>query len=178
MHAWQMNFGYLVGGAFRAVLIGGALAALAAPLVGAPIEQPFFLIVAVLLLTIGFGSLGTIVGIYAESFDHTSFINNIVILPLTFLGGVFYSVDRLGDPWEALSHANPLFYVVDALRYGFLGHSDVGAGISFAVLAAMSLALLAWSQYLFTTRAKTEALGSAHEKAPEPRRPPHHARRG
>ncbi len=154
MHAWQMNFGYLVGGAFRAILIGGALAALAAPLVGAPIEQPFFLIIAVLLLTIGFGSLGTIVGIYAESFDHTSFINNIVILPLTFLGGVFYSVDRLGDPWEALSHANPLFYVVDALRYGFLGHSDVGAPISFAVLAAMSLALLAWSQYLFTTGRK------------------------
>jgi ABC-2 type transport system permease protein len=154
MHAWQMNLGYLVGGAFRAILIGGALAALAAPLVGAPIEQPFFLIIAVLLLTVGFGSLGTIVGIYAESFDHTSFINNIVILPLTFLGGVFYSVDRLGDPWETLSHANPLFYVVDALRYGFLGHSDVGAGISFAVLAAMSLALLAWSQYLFTTGRK------------------------
>ncbi len=50
-----------------------------------------------------------------------------MILPLTFLGGVFYSVDRLGSPWEQLSHANPLFYVVDAVRYGFLGTSDVGA---------------------------------------------------
>jgi ABC-2 type transport system permease protein len=154
MHAWQMNIGYLAGGAFRAGLIGAALAAAAAVLVDAPIEHPLLVIVAVILLTTGFGSLGTIVGIFAESFDHTSFINNIVILPLTFLGGVFYSVDRLGAPWEALSHANPLFYVVDALRYAFLGHSDVGAGISFAVLAAMSLALLGWSQYLFTTGRK------------------------
>ena len=102
----------------------------------------------------GFGALGTIVGIYAESFDHTSFINNIVILPLTFLGGVFYSVDSLGSPWETLSHVNPLFYVVDAMRYGFLGVSDAGAPLAFAVLAAMTLALLAWAQYLFSTGRK------------------------
>jgi ABC-2 type transport system permease protein len=154
MHAWQMNIGYLVGGAFRALVIGGALAAVAAPITGAPIEHPLLLTCAVLLLVVGFGSLGTVVGIYAESFDHTSFINNIVILPLTFLGGVFYSVDRLGSPWEEISHANPLFYVVDAVRYGFLGISDVGAGISFAVLAAMAFALLAWSQYLFASGRK------------------------
>jgi ABC-2 type transport system permease protein len=154
MHAWQMNLGFLAGGAFRALLIGGALAAVAVPVTGAPVEEPVLLTAAVLLLVIGFGSLGTIVGIFAESFDHTSFINNIVILPLTFLGGVFYSIDSLSSPWEAISHANPLFYVVDAVRYGFLGTSDVGAGISFAVLAAMALALLAWSQYLFTSGRK------------------------
>jgi ABC-2 type transport system permease protein len=154
MHPWQMNTGFLAGGAFRALIIGGALAALAVPITGSPVEQPFFLVLALLLLVSAFGSLGTIVGIYAESFDHTSFINNIVILPLTFLGGVFYSVDRLGSPWEALSHANPLFYVVDAVRYGFLGVSDAGAGLSFAVLTAMTLALLAWSQYLFTSGRK------------------------
>ena len=137
MHAWQMNVGYTVGGAFRALIIGGALTALAAPLVGAPIENPLLLLLAVTLLMVGFGALGIIVGIYAESFDHTSFINNIVILPLTFLGGVFYSIDRLGSPWEQISHVNPLFYVVDAVRYGFLGVSDVNPAISFSVLAVM-----------------------------------------
>ena len=81
-------------------------------------------------------------------------IKAVVIDLTTFLGGVFYSVDRLGSPWEGISHANPLFYVVDAIRYGFLGTSDVGAPISFAILAAMSLALLAWSQYLFTSGRK------------------------
>jgi ABC-2 type transport system permease protein len=154
MHHWQVNLGYLIGGAFRALIIGGALAALALPITGAPVVHPALLILAVLLLVAGFGSLGTIVGIYAESFDHTSFINNLVILPLTFLGGVFYSIDRLGSPWEGLSHANPLFYVVEAIRYGFLGTSDVAPGIAFAVVAAMCLALLAWSQWLFTSGRK------------------------
>lgn len=154
IHHWQVNVGYLIGGAFRALIIGVGLAALALPITGAPIEHPSLLLVAVLLLVCGFGALGTIVGIYAETFDHTSFINNIVILPLTFLGGVFYSIDRLGSPWEGLSHANPLFYVVDAVRYGFLGTSEVGAGISFAVLLAMTAALLAWAQYLFSSGRK------------------------
>ena len=67
MHAWQMNMGFLVGGAFRALIIGGALAALAVPITGASVEQPFFLLLAVLLMVAAFGSLGTIVGIYAES---------------------------------------------------------------------------------------------------------------
>ena len=154
MHPWQMNFGFLVGGAFRALLIGGAVTAVAVPVTGAPVEHPFLLFAALLLLVTGFGSLGTIVGIFAESFDHTSFINNIVILPLTFLGGVFYSVDRLASPWDTVSHANPLFYVVDAVRYGFLGTSDAHAAVSFGVLAAMALGLYAWSQYLFTSGRK------------------------
>jgi ABC-2 type transport system permease protein len=77
-----------------------------------------------------------------------------VILPLTFLGGVFYSVSRLGAPWEQLSHVNPLFYVVETIRYGFLGTSDVSPWIAFAVVAAMCLALLAWSQWLFTSGRK------------------------
>src|SRR3954465_3563193 len=81
MHHWQVNVGYLIGGAFRALIIGIALAAAAIAITGAPIVHPALLAVAVLLLVAGFGSLGTIVGIYAESFDHTSFINNIVILP-------------------------------------------------------------------------------------------------
>jgi ABC-2 type transport system permease protein len=154
IHHWQVNAGYLIGGAFRALIIGVGLAVLAVPITGAPIERPALLALAVLLLVVGFGALGTIVGIYAETFDHTSFINNIVILPLTFLGGVFYSIDRLGSPWEALSHANPLFYVVEAVRYGFLGVSDVRPWIAFAVVAGMCLALLAWSQWLFTSGRK------------------------
>jgi ABC-2 type transport system permease protein len=154
MHHWQVNAGYLIGGAFRALIIGVSLAALAIPITGAPVEHPAQLFVAVILLVAGFSALGTIVGIYAETFDHTSFINNIVILPLTFLGGVFYSIDRLGSPWEALSHANPLFYVVEAVRYGFLGTSDVSPWIAFGVVTAMCLALVAWAQWLFSTGRK------------------------
>jgi ABC-2 type transport system permease protein len=151
MRPWQMNLGLTIGGAFRAVLIGIALAALAIPLTGAPVERPLALAAAVLLLVALFGALGVVVGIYAETFDHHTFINNIVILPLTFVGGVFYSVEVLPSPWEEFSHANPLFYVVNTMRYGFLGSSDVSVWLSFAVTAAIAAAVVAWSQYLFTT---------------------------
>jgi ABC-2 type transport system permease protein len=151
MRPWQMNLGLTIGGAFRAVLIGIALAALAIPLTGAPVERPLALAAAVLLLVALFGALGVVVGIYAETFDHHTFINNIVILPLTFVGGVFYSVEVLPSPWEEFSHANPLFYVVNTIRYGFLGSSDVSVWLSFAVTAAIAAAVVAWSQYLFTT---------------------------
>ncbi len=77
-----------------------------------------------------------------------------MILPLTFLGGVFYQVTSLASPWEELSHANPIFYIVDAVRYGFLGVSDASLWLSFGVTAAMAIAMVAWSQYLFTTGKK------------------------
>jgi ABC-2 type transport system permease protein len=151
MHPWQMNLGLTVGGAFRALLIGLALGALAVPLTGAPVERPLAMVAATLLLVTLFGALGVVVGIYAETFDHHTFVNNIVILPLTFVGGVFYSVEVLSSPWEELSHANPLFYVVNALRYGFLGTTDVSVWLSFAVTAGIAAAIVAWSQYLFST---------------------------
>jgi ABC-2 type transport system permease protein len=154
MHPWQMNVGLAVGGAYRALLIGIALTALAIPLTGVPMERPLALIGAVLLLLVLFGALGTVVGIYAETFDHHTFINNIVILPLTFVGGVFYSVEILPSPWEELSHLNPLFYVVNTVRYGFLGISDVSVALSFAVTAAIAVAVAAWSQWLFVTGRK------------------------
>ncbi len=154
MHSWQMNLGFAVGGAFRALIIGVALTALAVPLTGAPVHNPAALVLAIALLMAGFGALGIVVGIYAETFDHISFVNNIVILPLTFLGGVFYSVSRLGSPWEQVSHANPLFYVVEAVRYGFLGSADVSPWIAFGVIAAIAALLIAWSQYLFSSGRK------------------------
>ena len=77
-----------------------------------------------------FASLGVIVGIYAQTWDHHSFVSNLVIQPLAFVGGVFYSVDILPSPWHELSHANPLFYMVDAIRHGFLGRERrVAAGV-------------------------------------------------
>jgi ABC-2 type transport system permease protein len=151
MHPWQMNLGLAIGGAFRALLIGAALTALAIPLTGAPVEEPLALIAAIALLVALFAALGVVVGIYAETFDHHTFVNNIVILPLTFVGGVFYSVEILPSPWEEISHANPIFYLVNAVRYGFLGASDVPVWLSFAVTAAFTFAVVAWSQYLFAT---------------------------
>ena len=157
MHPWQMTLGYLVGGAFRAAAIGGSLLVLAIVLVGAPVERPFALLAAIVLALVLFSSLGTVVGIYAETWDHTTFVSNIVILPLAFVGGVFYSVDVLPSPWYELSHVNPIFYLVNAVRFGFLGHADVSVWLSLGVTAALAVPAYLWAQYLFTTGKRLKA---------------------
>ncbi len=157
MRSWEINLGMSLGGAIRALLIGGALLALAIPVTGVPVHHPFELALAVALTLVLFCSLGIVVGIYAQTFDHQSFVNNIVILPLTFLGGVFYSISLLPSPWEEISHVNPLFYVVNAVRYGFLGTSDASIGLSLAVVAVLAAATVAWSSWLFATGRKLKA---------------------
>ena len=157
MHAWQMNLGFNVGGIIRALAIGLGLGAVAVPVTGAPVEQPLVLVPAVLLGLVLFGALGTIVGIFAETFDHHTFVNNIVILPLVFVGGVFYSVDLLPSPWHELTHVNPIFYLVNAVRYGFLGTSDVSVALCMAVTAGLAVPAYLWSQWLFTSGRKLKA---------------------
>jgi ABC-2 type transport system permease protein len=136
MRSWEVNLGLVLGGVARALVIGAALMALAMTM---------------------FGSLGVIVGIYAETFDHHTFVNNILILPLTFLGGVFYSVSRLGSPWSEISHLNPIFYLVNAMRYGFLGTADVSVALSLGITAVLAAATVAWSSYLFSTGRRLKA---------------------
>jgi ABC-2 type transport system permease protein len=151
MRAWEVNVGLTLGGIVRALLIGIALLALALPVTGVPVREPVVLVLAVVFALMLFGSLGVVVGIYAESWDHTGFVNNIVILPLTFLGGVFYSVSVLPSPWQELSHANPIFFLVQAVRYGFLGTSDVSVWLALGVTAALAAVCVAWSAWLFRT---------------------------
>ena len=157
MHSWQMNLGFNVGGVLRALAIGLGLALVAIPLTGVPVREPLVLLPALFFGLVLFAALGTIVGIFAETFDHHTFVNNIVILPLAFVGGVFYSVDGLAAPWHELSHFNPVFYLVNAVRYGFLGESDVSVGLSLAVLVALAVPAYLWSQWLFTSGRRLKA---------------------
>jgi ABC-2 type transport system permease protein len=157
MRAWQVNLGVNIGGLVRALAIGVLLLAAAAPLTGVPVEHPLVALFAVLLGLVLFSALGTVVGIFAETFDHHTFVNNIVILPLAFVGGVFYSVDSLGSPWHELSHFNPVFYLVNAVRYGFLGTSDASVWLCLGVTAALAIPTYLWSQWLFTSGRKLKA---------------------
>jgi ABC-2 type transport system permease protein len=151
MRPWEVNLALSIGGVVRALLIGIGLLVLSLPIVAVPIAHPLALVVAVALVLILFASFGVIVGIYAQSWDHSAFVTNIVILPLTFLGGVFYSVDLLPSPWHEISHVNPIFYVLNAVRYGFLGASDVSIWLSLGVCAALAGAAVAFSSWLFST---------------------------
>ena len=157
MRNWEVNLGLSLGGAVRALAIAVGLLLLALPVTSVPIHHPLELVAAVVLALVLFSSLGVVVGIYAETFDHHTFVNNIVILPLTFLGGVFYSIDRLPSPWHEISHANPIFYLINAVRWGFLGTSDVSVALSLAVTAALAAAAVAWSSWLFATGRRLKA---------------------
>ncbi len=157
MRPWQMNLGYFVGGVFRALLIGGALLALSMPLTGVRVAEPLALAAAVVVGLLLFGAVGIVIGIFAQTFDHSTFFVNIVVLPLAFLGGVFYSVEQLPSPWEELSMINPVFYLVDAMRFGILGASDVSPWLSLAVVTALAVPAYAWSQWLFTSGRKLKA---------------------
>jgi ABC-2 type transport system permease protein len=157
MRPWQMNLGFNIGGVVRSLAIGIGLVVLAVPLTGVGIERPVELAIAVALGLTLFGALGTVAGIFAETFDHITFVNNIVILPMAFLGGVFYSIDSLPSPWEELSHANPVFYLVNAVRYGFLGSADANVWLCLGVTAALAMPAYAWSQWLFSSGRRLKA---------------------
>ena len=157
MRPWEVQLGLSFGGVVRALAIGVGLLGLALPVTGAPIRQPLALLVAVALILVLFASLGVIVGIYAETWDQAGFVNNIIILPLSFLGGVFYSVDLLPAPWHELSHVNPIFYLVNAVRYGFLGSSDVPIGIALGVTALFALGFVLWSAAMFRSGRRLKA---------------------
>jgi ABC-2 type transport system permease protein len=154
MRNWEINLGLSIGGIVRALLIGIALLVLALPITHVPIHQPVVLVTGVALGLTMFASLGVVVGIYAKSWDHAGFVQNILIVPLSFLGGVFYSVGTLPSPWREVSHANPVFYLVQAVRYGFLGTSDVPVGLALGITATLAFATVAWSAWLFSSGKK------------------------
>ena len=86
------------------------------------------------------GTLGLLAGIVAEKFDQMAVFQNFIIMPLTFLSGVFYSINSLPEFWRTVSHFNPVFYMIDGFRYGFFGHSDVSPWLSLSVVTICWLA--------------------------------------
>ncbi len=157
MRPWEVNLGLAFGGVVRALAIGGALLVLAITVTDVPVRQPLVLALAVAILLVLFASLGVVVGVYAETWDQAGFVNNIVILPLSFLGGVFYSVELLPSPWQEISHVNPIFFLINAIRYGFLGTSDVPVAVALGVTAALALACVAWSATIFRSGRRLKA---------------------
>jgi ABC-2 type transport system permease protein len=148
---WEVNIGLAIGGVVRGLLTGLLLLVLAIAMTGIGVAQPLVLIVATVLVLIAFAQLGVLTGIYANSWDGMAFMSSLVILPLSFLGGTFYSVDRLPAGWEVVSHLNPMFYLVQAYRIGFLGHGDVPTWLALLVLAALAAGLSAWCGWVFRT---------------------------
>jgi ABC-2 type transport system permease protein len=132
---------YVCAAAVRGVVVGAGVALAAALFVPARMAAPLWALAFVVLGAGLLGALGLVAGILSEKIDQLAAFQNFVIVPLTFLSGVFYSIHSLPALWQGLSHLNPFFYLIDGFRYGFFGISDVSPVTSLAVLA-VSLALV------------------------------------
>ena len=109
----------------------------------------FYIFIGAFLGTFILGALGFITGLWAEKFDHTATITNFIINPLSFLSGVFYSIERLPDFFQSISKINPFFYIIDICRFGFLGTSDGSIGIGLVYLTILSVIVWLISYYLY-----------------------------
>ncbi|MEX1082383.1 MAG: ABC transporter permease [Halofilum sp. (in: g-proteobacteria)] len=143
--------GYVTAGAFRGLLVGAIVAALAIPFTGIHLHDPIATLAVAILTAIAFALAGLINGILARDFDETSVVSTFVIMPLTYLGGVFYSVARLPEPWAQISLGNPMLYMVDGFRYGLLGVSDVPLAATFSLLAVL-IVTLGWLCHVMIAR--------------------------
>ena len=126
---------YLLAAMVRGLVVGLGVLAVAAWFVDLGVEHPLWLIAFALAGSGVMGALGVIAGLYSDKVDELAAFQNFIILPLTFLSGVFYSIQSLPPFWRTLSLFNPILYMVDGFRYGFLGQSDVSPGVSLAIVA-------------------------------------------
>jgi ABC-2 type transport system permease protein len=140
---WLIVGGYAAGGVVRGVLVGVAVTAVSLVFTHLPVHHLLVVLTALLLTSLTFALGGFLNALFAKNFDQVNWIPAFVLTPLTYFGGVFYSVSLLPDWARSLSYANPILYMVNAFRFGFLGVSDVDVGLAFALMTMAALLLYA-----------------------------------
>jgi ABC-2 type transport system permease protein len=145
----ELQMAFSLGGFLRGMLVATLTCAAAFVLVDLPVEHVFVLVPALLLVGFFFAQLGVLVGVRAEQFDDVSFAQTFVLQPLIFLGGVFYSASLLPEPFQTLTHFNPVYYMINLVRYGFLGYTEANVAVSLTLLTLATLALFTLNQRLF-----------------------------
>ena len=150
---WLILSGYIAGGIVRGLAVGSVVTVVALFFTRLSVHHVFAIISAVLLTSAVFSLGGFINALFAKNFDHITWFPTFVLQPLTYLGGVFYSVTMLPGWAQALSHANPILYMVSAFRYGFLGESDVDLKLAYGIMIGAAVA---------DVRARRDAAESRH----------------
>ena len=145
----QLLMALTLGGFLRGMTISVLTFLAASVLVDLPVEHAWAAILSLLLVGFFFAQLGVLIGVRAEQFDDVSFAQTFVLQPLIFLGGVFYSASLLPEPYQTLTHFNPVYYMTSLVRYGFLGQADVNVAGSFLALATATLAIFLLNYRLF-----------------------------
>jgi ABC-2 type transport system permease protein len=148
MPDFLLLLGFVCGGVLRGLAVGAAVTAVAWCFAELRLNNLAIALSSLVLAATVFSLAGFINGIFAKSFDDISLIPTFIITPLTYLGGVFYSITLLPAFWREVSLANPILYMINAFRYGLLGVSDIGLGVSYAITCGFIVALATFALYL------------------------------
>ena len=147
LSALELTIAFIGGAAARGILVGIASAIAVSPFAHVMPQHWWAVGVFILSASVIFGAIGLLCGIWADKFDHLAAATNFIVTPLTFLSGTFYSVSALPEPFRSVAHWNPVFFLIDGFRYGFIGHADGAIAVAaiFSVLAAAALSALCWA---------------------------------
>lgn len=140
--------GYMCGGLMRGLMVGTVVTLIALAFTHLNVQHPLIVISAVMLTSMTFSLAGMINAVFAKNFDQVNFIPTFVLTPLTYFGGVFYTISLLPQLAQQLSHLNPILYMVNAFRYGFIGISDVNVGLAFGIMVGAATILFCTCLYL------------------------------
>ena len=142
LSSFEVSFAIIMAAVTRSILIGFISIVVFIFIVELPIKNIFYILYAAFFGSFFIGSLGFITGLWATKFDHTATVTNFILQPLSFLSGVFYTIDRLPEFFQSISSVNPFFHIINIFRYGFLGKSD--GDMSFGMIYMPLLALVGW----------------------------------
>jgi ABC-2 type transport system permease protein len=138
---WEIFSAYVLASMVRGIVVGLGVFVITAWFAHLSFTWPLWILVFALLGAAILGTMGLIAGIWAEKFDQLAAFQNFLIVPLTFLAGVFYSIHSLPAFWQTMSHLNPFFYMIDGFRYGFFGQSDINPWTSLVIVSAFLVVL-------------------------------------
>lgn len=147
LSALELTIAFIGGAAARGIIVGLASAVAIAPFADISPDHWWAVIVFTLSASVIFGAMGLLGGVWADKFDHLAAFTNFVVTPLTFLSGTFFAVSNLPEPFRSMAHWNPVFFLIDGFRYGFIGHpdGDIMVGTIISVVLAVALSALCWA---------------------------------
>ncbi len=149
-----MVLAYVLASALRGVLVGTIITVVGVTFMWATgtaltVARPLYLVAFMLVIALLFAGFGVVGGLWARDFDYLTVLNQFIIRPLVFFGGVFYALDILPEPYRTLSLLNPMVYMVNGVRYGFLSYSDIDPNVALAVLSGLTVAVVVADVWLF-----------------------------
>lgn len=148
MPSWVILAGYIIGAMVRGLVVGLIVLLISTLFSALHITHPLITISTAMLTSAVFALAGFVNAVFAKKFDDIAIIPSFVLIPLTYLGGVFYSINELGQPWHTITLADPILYMVNAFRYGMLGVSDISMGVAYTVMITFLVVLSSFGLWL------------------------------